>query len=146
MLICKAKNSGFTVLELIVVIAIVGILAAIALPNFSSIQGQLSSSQEVRQMAYQLGLLRKEAIRLRTNVRVSFTATGYSWDVFDDSSTDGSVTFKQEVVWSGASLPADIVFNGLGLLRGSASDVLLSVESKGYVSSVTLNTNGHIQM
>lgn len=146
MLICKAKNSGFTVLELIVVMAIVGILAAIALPNFSSIQGQLSSSQEVRQMAYQLGLLRKEAIRLRTNVRVSFSATGYSWDIYDDNVSEGSVIFKQEVSWSGASVPSDIVFNGLGLLRSSASDVTFSVESKGYVSSVTLNTNGHIQM
>lgn len=50
----KKKNKGFTLIELIVVIAILGILAAVLIPTFTGFQDKARSSQvlvEVKQVA-----------------------------------------------------------------------------------------------
>lgn len=145
-LLQQSWDSGFTVLELMVTMAILSILLAIAIPNFSSMQGQLKASEEIRKLASELATLRGEAVRQRTDVRVSFSSSGYSWDIGDDSTIDGSVTLNKGSSWQG-TLPTDILFNGLGLARGlGASGLTLSVVNRGVAQSLTLNSNGHVSV
>lgn len=67
----SSSVSGFTITELLVVVAIAGILAAIAVPGFKS----LIQSQQVRNATFDLyaGLIvaRSEAIKRNTDVTVT---------------------------------------------------------------------------
>lgn len=139
------KQNGFTVLELIVAVSVMALLALIAVPNFSTMKGQMEASQEIRLLAEQISELRGEAIRLRTTVRISFSSTGYSWDVEDDGDADGERVFAGESQWQGTT-PATIVLNGLGLARGITSETTLTVANRGQSASMTINRNGHLQL
>ncbi len=141
------KEVGFTITELLVACAIMFVMASIALPELSSFRGQMQASEDIRRLSGVLSELRSEAIRLKANVRVSFTDTGYSWDIFDDSSDDGNITLSQNSVWGGADVPDDIVFNGLGLIRSMASDeTTIKLQNRESEMQLTVNTNGYIEL
>lgn len=51
MKISKKSNEGFTLVELMVVVAIIGILSAVAIPNFKSYQAKAKTSEAKLQLA-----------------------------------------------------------------------------------------------
>jgi type IV fimbrial biogenesis protein FimT len=69
------RQSGFTATEILVVLAIVGLMAALALPSMSG----LLASQAVRSASYDLNAdliyARSQAISLGTNVTITGAAT-----------------------------------------------------------------------
>lgn len=141
----KTSYNGFTVLELLVVMAILGCMVGIALPNFSSLRNQMSLSDDAHTIALKLGELRTEAIRRKTDVRISFLSSGMSWDYFDDGSIDGTLSFSTGISWA-SGIPANIVFNGLGLARSIATTQSLSLKSGGRSLTVQVNKNGFISL
>lgn len=68
------KNKGFTLIELLVVIGIIGMLVAIAIPNFLSAR-QRASDSRVKQEMSQL----KNALRLYYNDFNKYPAGGGTW-------------------------------------------------------------------
>lgn len=136
--------SAFTVLELMVVMALMSIVLLMAVPSFSSMNGQLKASQDIRTLILKIDELRSEAIRRRTNIRISFSTSGYSWDIDNDGTTDGSTSLGRNSQWFGGT-PASFVFNGLGLVRGLNSSVeTITIRNAGRNSDLKINNNGHI--
>lgn len=68
----RARHAGFTMLELIVVIVLVGILAALSSPLFSSGVSAAEHRAAARAVAQALRFARSEAIANRTDVGVEF--------------------------------------------------------------------------
>lgn len=64
MTLCK-KQSGFTLIELVVAIAIIGILAAIAVPSYSSYLVRTKRSIAQRELAQLAGLQEARFVRAR---------------------------------------------------------------------------------
>jgi type IV fimbrial biogenesis protein FimT len=69
----KQKNTGFTLLELLIVIAIMGILAGMAVPSFQSMIETNRLKQAVESFQSDMQFARTEAIKQSVNIIVSRT-------------------------------------------------------------------------
>ncbi len=98
----KRNNSGFTLIELMVTIAIVGIFASIALPSFSQLIENNRISTATNELVTNLMLTRSEALKRSNNVTICAStnqtscsgSTDYSagWIVFLDCDSNGTIT------------------------------------------------------
>ena len=68
----KHRDSGFTVIELIIVIAVIGIVSAFALINIFAILPGYRADQAMNQVFSQLRAARELAISQRREVQVQF--------------------------------------------------------------------------
>lgn len=86
------KESGFTMIELIVVVAIVATLTAIAIPNYISwLPGhRLRSATDDLNLSYQLARL--QAVRENVSASIIFHAGSNSVEVFVDDGSGGGGT------------------------------------------------------
>jgi type IV fimbrial biogenesis protein FimT len=89
----KKRYSGFTLIELMVVMTIVGILAAVAAPTFRSIMDKNRVSAAASSLQVSLSLARSEAIRRGSDATVYIFANSAAgdwsggWTVFWAKST-----------------------------------------------------------
>src|SRR6185436_3256235 len=67
-----AKDAGYSVIEMLVVIAIIGIISLVSIPQFMAFQRSNQLKSSMRQMTADLRLARQQAIALRTQTRVRF--------------------------------------------------------------------------
>ncbi len=72
------KNRGFTIVELLIAITIVGILMAVASPNFLAWRAKSKLIGTSHNIRGDLEKARLKAIRENARVAVVFTASGYS--------------------------------------------------------------------
>jgi len=97
------NNHGFTLIELIVTIAVFGILVAVAAPSFNAFTDSSRRASEVNQFSGALAYARSEAIKSNATVSVcartsvvgaeTCSATPndwkYGWMIFDDPNSNG---------------------------------------------------------
>jgi type IV fimbrial biogenesis protein FimT len=133
---------GFTLIELVVVIAIVAILSAVAAPSFRN----LIAAQRVRSAASaiteSLWLARSEAIK--RNASVSFTLSSSTmsngWQIVDGATVlhrqDGAPAVAL------ASGGGTITFNPYGRLTAGSGDIGLAIASANVSRCISVATNG----
>jgi prepilin-type N-terminal cleavage/methylation domain-containing protein len=137
------KAAGFTILELLVVMSILGLMSAIAVPSLSSMRDHMQVVEMSNSLALTLGEIRAEAVRLRAEVGVTFTQNGVTWDVFADGSVDGRFTFSKGCHWSG-SVPSPFTFDGLGLASALNTPRTLIIKRGRSLHTLQINRNGFI--
>lgn len=112
------RQSGTTLLELTVVLAVAGMLLAIAVPAMSSLidSGRLSSS--TNELITALHLTRSEAIKRNSRAVMCPSATGTScavsggwhlgWLVFHDPNNNATLDAGETVIMARPALPAGL--------------------------------------
>lgn len=107
------KNiQGFTLIELIVTMAVFAILVAIAAPSFNAFTDSSRRASEVNNISGTLAYARSEAIKRNSNVSVCarISTVGaetcsavandwkYGWMVFDDTDSDGVLDIGENLL------------------------------------------------
>ncbi len=107
----NSKENGFTMTELVVVIAIIGITLAIAIPSFLSYRPTMRIKGAARDISSILQSARMKAVTRNTNCNVVFTLVNNS--------------FTQDCTNTTTSLPDDISFGwGTNVNRDVGGDAL----------------------
>ena len=114
------RLKGFTLIELMVAISIVGILASIALPSFASLINKYRLSNENTSLMLDLVLARGEAVNRSTRVTVCQTADGATcsasgWGagriIFVDKGTVGAIDAGDTVLKVSSAIKAGDTMN-----------------------------------
>jgi type IV fimbrial biogenesis protein FimT len=137
------ENSGFTLVELVVVCTIVGILLTIGVPSFKYVTTANRVSSEINGLLGDLQFARAEAIKQGLTVSVCATSdyatcltTGSAWQsgwlVFTDSGTQGIIDGTDQILRIQKS------FNGSDTLAINHSIEYVSFNRDGFMMNVPL--------
>ncbi len=84
------KKTGFTLIEMMIVIAIIAILAGIAAPNFQTYMAQRRLNGAARQVMTDLMAARMKAVSLTQKVKVFF-GSNHAYQIWNDADDNGTV-------------------------------------------------------
>jgi type IV fimbrial biogenesis protein FimT len=98
--------AGFTLVELMITVAVVAILAAIALPSFQTSIRSNRAATATNEMIASLSLARTEAIRSNRSASMCASADGTAcganwsagWIVWADTNNDNAVTAGERII------------------------------------------------
>lgn len=117
-------RGGFTLVEVLIVMVIVGILAALAAPSFS----QFIKSQRMKSMASDLNssltLARSEAIKRNESVTLSPTTSGAwqdGWQIADPDNPGNNIQVHSAFTGLTVSGPASVTYQSSGRVQGNAA-------------------------
>ncbi len=126
----RQSHTGFTLPELLTVLAITGILVAIALPSFSSLIANQRSRALSSDLMSSLARARSEAVKRNTDVAMTPATGGWEagWSI--KHPTDETFLLDSHERVNGASItgPLEVVYQSNGRTRGSSTitfDVVL---------------------
>ncbi|KAA8704252.1 MULTISPECIES: GspH/FimT family pseudopilin [Pseudomonas syringae group] len=143
---------GFSLIELLVTVSLVGILAAIAIPNFTSSIQSNKADTEVSDLQRALNYARLEAINRGVTVRIAPTS-GTAWtselQVYLASDANKKALRTVAAMSSGAALvtapnAAALDFNNLGGLIAPASAVIMTYTRGSTTKTVNICLTGRI--
>lgn len=152
------RAKGFTLIELLITVTLVGILAAIAVPNFSSIIQKSKADSEVSDLQRALNFARLEAINRGVNMSVLPTSgTAWTTELKVMVSSDATATPIRIVaaMSSGATVTmataggvsvSSLQFNNLGGLSAPADAVVMTYTLGSNVRTVNIGLNGRIAL
>jgi type IV fimbrial biogenesis protein FimT len=116
------QQSGVTLLELMVVLAVSAILLAIGIPSFAAISANNRLVNATNSMVASLHLARSEAIKRNSRVVLCTSATGTScapsggwhqgWLVFHDSNNNAVLDAGEEVLLKQQGMPGGARMTG----------------------------------
>ena len=105
--ILMKRNSGFTLMEMMIVIAIIGITAAIAIPNVISYLPKHRLNGGARDVYSAMQYARLKAVKEKTPVSIIFNIGTDSFTVFDDLNGNGTIDGGDTVLKTG-NMPPDV--------------------------------------
>lgn len=88
----STRPSGFTLIELMVTLAVLGVMMAIAIPSFRYVQNSSRLSAAANELVATLQLARMEAIRSNARVVVCASSAGTACD--NSTSASGMLVFS----------------------------------------------------
>jgi type IV fimbrial biogenesis protein FimT len=150
----KQKNTGITLVESMIVVAIIGILAALAAPSFSATLDKQRIIGAAEAVLADLRWARTEAIKRNKKVRVIFT-TGSSWSYTINVDPTGINTLLKTVnssdfpstTLSTASFAGGVAYTTFDPVRGTNTNIgTATIISHNFSAGVVVSTLGRVRI
>ncbi len=154
------RTGGYTIVELMVVVVVIGVLSAIALPNFVGRNARNRCEGAARDVSVRMQMARQKAVSSRMPHRMVFDVSERTY-YFEKFETDSTWTQDPAEVYEikglgnfttsvgGSSLDNEILFETRGTLATADSPVLftfISTESDSASLSVVRTGRSSITM
>jgi type IV fimbrial biogenesis protein FimT len=145
------KSSGFTLVEIMIFVAVLGIIAGIAAPNFLYLGPQSRLNGAARQMATDLAAARMKAVSTNSNAWVKIL-DAHQYQIWVDLNKNGIVDSGEPLTLKSIrsnypdvsfSPSGDFTFNSRG---GAALFFALSLSNSGGAKSIDTNSSGRIKI
>jgi prepilin-type N-terminal cleavage/methylation domain-containing protein len=150
----RQKNTGMTLLEVMIVVAIIGIIVAIAVPSFSTMLEKQRIKDAAEAMLADLRWARTESIKRNKKVRVTFT-TGNSWSYTINGDPTGINTLLKTVNGSDfpsttlatASFAGRVAYTTFDPVRGTnPNNGTATITSNNFSAGVKISTLGRVRI
>ena len=152
----NSKNqNGFTLMELILVVAVMGIMAAIAIPSFMALLPAMRVNGAARQVMSDLMDARMEAVKQNHQYKI-FVLNDHQYKILDDNDGDGiddgggetsrtvdiQSNYSDVTISYDGSLPT-ITFSA----KGTAPDLdTITLENSSGSKSVSVSVAGRVKI
>ena len=133
-------HKGFTLIEIIITMTIMGILTAVAIPNFSKWKEKHEINGQAQKVYFDLMLARTTAVKNNNPVLVTFNTTSHTYTVHDDTDSDGVQDSGEAVKSVGLENDINFAYNtGINDEDGNAVSAAVSF---GGSTIVTFDSRG----
>ena len=145
----KLEN-GFTTTELMTVMAIIGVLAALAIPNIAGQMPRYRLNGATRQVMGDLMWARMEAVSQKNEFMVSLL-NDHEYMILDDDDNDGNAdsgewTVTKDIQTEYYGVMLSLTVNPTFFPRGSASPTTITVSNDSGSKAIKVHITGRVKI